>query len=161
MSNIASIKLEDAIAPQPGATFVATTSFQLTGLVNTPGTYDVTKLNSLPQSQVSVTSGGVTSVYGGVLLTDLLTSAVLTLNSATKNDQLTKSVIAIGSDGYTSVVTAAEVDPKFDNIKALVATSLNGAPLSVAQGFARIVVPGDAAAGRWVSGLKTITVGQL
>jgi hypothetical protein len=43
----------------------------------------------------------------------------------------------------------------------LVATSLNGAPLNNTQGFARIVVPGDAAAGRFVSGLTMITIGQL
>jgi len=91
----------------------------------------------------------------------LLNSAVLTLNPAIKNDQLTKSVIAIGSDGYTSLVTAGEVDPKFGNIKVLVATSLNGAPVNNTQGFARIVVPGDAAAGRFVSGLTMITIGQL
>jgi DMSO/TMAO reductase YedYZ molybdopterin-dependent catalytic subunit len=161
VSNIAGIKLEDSIAPPPAATFVATTSFQLTGLVNAPGTYDLSKLNSLPQSQVSITSGSTTSVYGGVLVTDLLNSAGLTLNQAVKNDQLTKSVIAIGSDGYTSIVTAGEVDPKFGNIKVLVATSVNGGPLSNTQGFARIVVPGDAAAGRFVSGLSTITIGQL
>jgi hypothetical protein len=40
----------------------------------------------LPQSQVTITSGGTTSVYGGVLMTDLLNSAVLTLNPAKKND---------------------------------------------------------------------------
>jgi DMSO/TMAO reductase YedYZ molybdopterin-dependent catalytic subunit len=161
VSNVASVTLEDSIAPQPAATFVPTTSFQLTGLINTPGTYDINKLNSLPQSQVSVTSGGITSVYGGVLVTDMLNSAVLALNPSIKNDQLTKSVIAIGSDGYTSIVTAGEVDPKFGNVKVLVATSLNGAPLGPTQGFARIVVPGDAAAGRYVSGLKTIAIGQL
>jgi len=159
--NISGIKLEDSIAPPPATTFVQTTSFQLTGLVNTTGTYDIAKLNSLPQSQVSITSGTTTTVYGGVLMTDLLNSAVLTLNPAIKNDQLTKSIIAIGSDGYTSIVTAAEVDPNFGNIKVLVATSANGAPLGATQGFARIVVPGDAAAGRFVSGLTTITIGQL
>jgi hypothetical protein len=74
---------------------------------------------------------------------------------------VTKSVIAIGFDGYTSIVTAGEVDPKFGNVKVLVATSVNGAPLGATQGFARIVVPGDAAAGRFVSGLKTIQIGQL
>jgi hypothetical protein len=72
--------------------FTPTTSIQLTGLVNTPGTYNLTTLASLLQSQVTITSGATTSVYGGVLMTDLLNSAVLTLNPAEKNDQLTKSV---------------------------------------------------------------------
>jgi DMSO/TMAO reductase YedYZ molybdopterin-dependent catalytic subunit len=161
ISNVASINIENALAAQPQLTLTPTLSFVLAGLVNNQGVYSAANLASLPQTSVTVSSSGTSHVYTGPLLINVLNNAVLKLNPAIKNDQLTKSVISIGSDGYTSILTAGEIDPKFGNVQVLVATSEDGAPLPSTTGFARIVVPGDVAAGRYVSSLADVQVGQL
>src|SRR5262249_14412213 len=118
-------------------------------------------LQSMPQTTVTVDSGGTKSTYGGVLLNDLLQASGIKLDANKKNDILTKGIVGVGSDGYTSLVVGGEVDPKFGNVQVLVAITKDGQPLGDADGFARIVVPGDIAAGRYVSNLKSIQVVQL
>jgi hypothetical protein len=50
-----------------------------------------------------------------------------------------------------------ELDPAFGNQPDLVAFEEDGAPISD-DGFARIVVPNDVKAGRWVSNLVNLEV---
>ncbi len=112
----------------------------------------------MPQTTVTVASG---NVQGRVVERSLHGRRRPHARPDEEERSAHQSIIAIGSDGYTSIEVGGEIDPKFGNIKALVATSLNGMPLSSATGFARIGVPGDAAAGRYVSSIKSLQVGQL
>ncbi|HMN84047.1 MAG TPA: hypothetical protein PKA20_29540 [Burkholderiaceae bacterium] len=77
---------------------------------------------------------------------------MLRTRSDIRNDTLGMYVVATGSDGYKAVVSVAEIDPGFGNQPDLIAYSINGAPVG-ANGFARLVVPNDVRAGRWVSNL--------
>jgi hypothetical protein len=120
-------------------------SLTLSGTVANPGNYNLAALQALPSS--SVTIG--TDVYTGVPLWSLLSPTVANV--------LSGYVLASGTDGYEVLYSLAELDPDL------------GAPLDLvpyadtqgafpADGFARIVIPGDNHQGRYVSNLDAIDV---
>ena len=69
-------------------------------------------------------------------------------------------VEAIGSDGYAAIFSLGEIDPMFGNQPDLVAYADTGGELGPdgEDGFARIVVPGDVAGGRYISNLVALKV---
>jgi DMSO/TMAO reductase YedYZ molybdopterin-dependent catalytic subunit len=143
------------------------TQFTVSGAVGTPGTYNLAALTALPATTetVTFTAGGTptTDTYTGVGMSNLLSSAGgITTNPATKNDILRKYVVATGSDGYQVVVGAAEFTANFGNRGVMVAYSDTGGQLgsSGSAGFARLIVPGDVAGGRYVSNLVSLQVGS-
>jgi DMSO/TMAO reductase YedYZ molybdopterin-dependent catalytic subunit len=158
------VDLHVGLAPiLPGTGGGLSTQFTLTGVV-TPGTYDLAALQALPATTVTATyssgSGSVTDTYTGVSLWTLLDEAGLILNPANKNDVLRQYVEAVGSDGYAAIFSLGEIDPAFGGNLDLVAYSdLNG-QLGPAgpDGFARLVVLGDAAGGRYISNLVHLAV---
>jgi len=130
------------------------TQFTVSGAVLRPGTYDLAALQALPV--VTRTVG--TSVYTGTSLWDFLNTTVgLKTNAAVKNDSLGMYAVATGSDGYKAVFSLGELDPSFGNQPDLIAYALGGAALTT-NGFARLVVPNDVKAGRYVSNLISIEV---
>jgi DMSO/TMAO reductase YedYZ molybdopterin-dependent catalytic subunit len=139
-------------------------AFTLSGVEN-PGTYTASNLASLNQSQtVTATykSGGTsdTGTYTGVSLWDLLNDAGLITDPNIKNDVLRKYVEAIGRDGYAAIFSLGEIDPMFGGEDDLVAYADTGGQLGPngQDGFARIVVPGDVAGGRYISNLVALKV---
>src|SRR5215510_14631645 len=104
---------------------VPSTEFTLSGLVNTPGTYDLTKLQAFPSPVTqtdSYTAGGVptTTTFTGVPLYTLLTDPIyggggIVVTPGVKNDFLGDAVLVTGTDGYRSVVSEGEIDPNFGN----------------------------------------------
>src|ERR1700722_14819046 len=124
-------------------------------------------------NQLPVTTESVTYTAAGVPVSDTYTGTTLwnLLNTAgggvdttsSKNDILSKYVIATGSDGYTAVYSLGEIDPQFGHRQTLIAASDTGGPLGPfgADGLSRVVVPGDIACGRYVSDLVSLKVGSL
>jgi DMSO/TMAO reductase YedYZ molybdopterin-dependent catalytic subunit len=167
ISNVVGVEVKDVGTLPPATERKPSTSFAVTGLVGTPGDVNAARLASMKQSEVPVevrdAQGVVTgkTVYGGVLLNDFLQAVGLRLDDRRKNDILGVGVLGIGTDGYSSLVVGGEVDPRFGNVPVIIATSRDGKPLSEADGFARLVVPGDIAAGRYVSNLVRLEVVRL
>jgi len=166
VSNIAKIEVKNA-GPLPTlGTRTPSSSFYLLGLVKTPAKYDLAALKALKTSEVAVQSQDqsgnvVTTTYSGVLLNDLLQSAGGVQLKASKNDFLRKGIVVVGTDGYSSIVVGGEIDPRFGHTQALVAFAVDGKPLPDTDGFARLVVPGDQAQGRYVSNLTELQVVEL
>ncbi|GAB7543158.1 molybdopterin-binding oxidoreductase [Cupriavidus sp. CuC1] len=130
------------------------TLLTVTGAVKQPGTFDLAALKALPV--VTRTVGANT--YTGVSLRDFLNTTVgLATNPAVKNDVLAMYVVATGSDGYKTLIALGEVEPGFGNQPDLIAYAMDGAPLG-ANGFARLVIPNDGKAGRYVSKLISLEV---
>ena len=139
-------------------------SFTLSGLVQRSATFDAASLAALPSKTeaVTYTSAGrpVSASFTGVSLWDLLLNAGLVTDPAIKNDELRQYVLATGSDGYEATFSLGELDPRFGGsgtMPDLVAFAENGVDLG-ADGFARLVVPGDIAGGRYVSNLVSLQV---
>ena len=128
-------------------------SFAVSGQVNTPMTFDLTALQGLPSTSVTIGA----NTYKGVTLWALLNSIGLRLPAAAKNPSLGMYAVATGSDGYRAAVSLGEIDPGFGNKTALIAYEVNTAPLG-ANGVARLVVPGEVKQGRSVSNLIAIEV---
>src|SRR5262249_46839909 len=117
-------------------------------------------LQALPSQEATVEfRAGNTSerhTYRGVLLVDLLTAAHPMFGP--RNDKLRWYVSVDATDDYEVVLAWAEVDPEFEGKKVLVAFAENGQPLGDGDGMARLVVPGDARGGRYVSAIRSISL---
>ena len=139
--------------------------FVVTGDVNKPQIFDLDQLTqkySPAQENVTYFAAGsvVTESFTGVLLWDLLNLPPvggIATDPNTKNDILHKVIVVTGSDCYQSVFGAGEISPSFGGSQIMVAYATGGASLGTA-GFARIVVPGDKAGGRFVSNIVEIEV---
>ena len=121
------------------------------------------------------TTQRVTYKAGGTSVTDTFTwTAVWTLldqagikpiPGVKKNGTLLNYVVAVGSDGYQAVFSGGKINPAFGGNSVnpdMVAYSDTGGQLgaSGSDGFARMVVPGDTAGGRYVSNLVNLYVRQ-
>ncbi len=158
------VTLHAGTAPSlPGTGGGVSSAFSLTGVAH-PGTYDLANLMSLPATTLTATylAGGspATDTYTGVSLWTLLNTAGLITNPTIKNDVLRQYVAAVGSDGYEAIFSLGEIDPAFGNQPDLVAYADTGGQLGLGgpDGFARMVVPGDIAGGRYVSNLVDLAV---
>ena len=154
VANLASLTVRASGSTVTGTGGGHSDQFNVSGAVVNGKTFDLAALQALPAITESV--GGTT--YVGVSLWDLLNTATgLVTDPAVKNDVLDKFVVATGSDGYKALISMGEIDPAFGNQPDLVAYEADGALLD-ANGFARLVVPGDVKAGRYVSNLINLQV---
>jgi len=140
------------------------TFFTVSGEVTNRTTFNLNDLEQFLPAQANVTyfaAGSVVSeTFTGVLLWDVLSNSPvngIVTNPNIKNDILHKVVIVTGTDCYQSVFGAGEFDPFFGGSQIMVAYATGGQSLGSA-GFARIVVPGDKAGGRFVSNITKIEV---
>jgi hypothetical protein len=162
VSNLVNLTVGQAPVPAKGPGGLST-QFTLSGVEN-PDTYTLSTLQALPAVQVTATykAGGtpVTDTYTGVSLWTLLNDAGLITDPTIKNDVLRQYVEAIGSDGYAAIFSLGEIDPMFGGQEDLVAyaDTLGQLGPDGEDGFARMVVPGDSAGGRYISNLVALKV---
>lgn len=132
----------------------------LIGDIDHPQILDVNALRKLPAQTVEVTfktgSGDQHHVYVGPLLLDVLTQAGPKFDPAIKNDKLRHYVSVTASDAYQALVAYGEIDPSFENKPVLLAVTQDGA--SLAGEGPRLVVPGDTAGGRYVTGVVQVRI---
>ena len=158
-------------------------SFRLGGELNNPTTYNLQKLRNLQDAlkkqnpalvtEVTVNfqtgSGLQTETYYGVPLWELINNpkaggGLKPGNSGvnSKNSFLRQYVLVDATDCYGAVVAIGEIQPNFEGKRVLVAFAKKGndgkiVPLTD-EGFARLVVPGDKAGGRYVSNVTNIVI---
>lgn len=125
-------------------------SLTLADLEREPATTEVVSLKT--------GKGVLTGRYTGVLVWTLLQQAAITLSPGIKYDVMRHTIVVASSDGYTTVLSVAEIDPELGDERAIIAYAKDGQPLSDKRGFARLVLPADKSAGRAISGVASITV---
>ena len=130
-------------------------TFTVSGAVARRATFDLAALKALPPITQTVGS----NTYTGVSLWTLLNDSAVGLkpDTALHNPMLSMYALVTGTDGYRAVVALGEIAPEFGNRPAIVAYSVNGAPLG-RNGMARLVVTGDSKPGRSVARLAAIEV---
>lgn len=155
VSNLQNLDVRASGSSVAGVGGGPSTQFTVGGAVDHSLSFDLARLQGLPSTTETV--GGV--VYTGVSLWTLLNSALVGIpqDPAVKNDILGKYVVATGSDGYKALFSMGEIDPAFGDAPDIVAYEADGKPLD-SNGFARIVVPDDVKAGRYVSNLISLQV---
>ena len=167
VSNLENLNVQHASQTPGNYPGGLSTSFTVTGQVNTPTPFTLNYLQSFTETFVTTSNG---TVYGGVSLWTVLNSTGIMTDPNVKNDILSKFVMATGSDGYDTLISLGEIDPEFGNQPDLIAYEkyVNGNPILFGNldpsdndsrnGFARLIVPGDTKAGRWVSNLVSLDV---
>jgi DMSO/TMAO reductase YedYZ molybdopterin-dependent catalytic subunit len=132
------------------------------GAVDHPRTITLDDLRREPRTAEAVLlhtgHGAVSGTFTGVSLWTLLQEAGITLDPAKKNDLVHHVVIVTGADGYGAVLSAAEIAPEFGGDQAIIAYEEDGKPIEGDKGFARLIIPGDKAAGRGVGSVASIEV---
>jgi hypothetical protein len=96
--------------------------------------------------------------YDGVRLVDLLSKLGTPLGDQLRGKALSSYIVAKGSDGYTTVLSIAEVDPEFHPGEVLVADAMDGKPLDAHSGPLKLVVSEDKHPARSVRNLISIEV---
>lgn len=155
VSNLVSLDVRSSGSTQAGTGGGVSTQFSVTGAVTATKSFDLAALEGLPFVEQTVKG----HLYRGVSFWDLLNTTVGLNTSAAgqKNPELAMYVVATGSDGYKSVFSLGELSPSFGGQPDMIAYSVDGQSLGN-NGFARLVVPNDVKAGRWVSNLVSLEV---
>lgn len=117
---------------------------------------------ALPHITVTVHNGhtGADESYSGVPLATLLAMVNAPLGKELHKEALTSYLIASGSDGYSVVLSLAEVDPSFHDGQVLVADVRDGQPLGKSGPF-QLIVSEDKRPARWVRNLNAIALQVL
>jgi len=140
----------------------AAPTIHVSGAVLHPHDWTETELRQRPATTETVffhTGHGVLSgSFKGVLLWSLLQDAGIRTDPANKNDLLRHSVSVTGTDGYSVTLSIGEIDPEHGGDQAILAFEKDGAALAPKEGFSRLIIPGDKAAGRAVSAIASIEV---
>lgn len=137
----------------------------LGGLVAHPGRFSIDDLARFTTHDIQtppMTGHGSTPIpprhYTGVLLWDVLSDAAPIVDPNVNEDLLRRIVVARATDGYASVISTGEIDPRFMGGNVLIATAQEGRPLADADGQFRLIVPYDKAVGRGLKSLHAIEV---
>jgi len=147
-------------APDPAvgqASPAAALELSVQGRVERPRTISLDDLLAVSPVTVRVefqgSHGGGASSYTGAPLWSLL-EAAKPIDEPGQRTALRHTVLARGRDGYAAAMAIGELDPHFEGKQVLVAYAQDGKPL---PGL-RLVIPGDAHAGRNVRDLVAIEV---
>ena len=145
-----------AFAPLAWAESAKIDTIELAGVTATPILLTPEILAGLPQVEADVsfkTSKGVSSGhYKGVLFWDVL-KANKAFEGLGHNEELNKTFVVTGRDGYKIAFSVGEIHPEFGNTAMMVATEVDGKPFP--DGL-RIIVPGDQRGARNVREVATI-----
>jgi len=136
-------------------------SIAVTGAVAKPLTLTAADLASMPRATVTTTSDGMSTIYEGVWVSEVLKKAGVALGSALRGAALSTYVVASATDGYQVVFSLGELDPEMTEGKYLLADKANGRPLFGENGAFRLVIPNDKRGARSIRMLTSLNVVQL
>jgi Carboxypeptidase regulatory-like domain len=116
---------------------------------------------ALPHITIKVHKGHTNAEesYSGVLLEILLAKASAPVGKEFRKEALRTYLLASGTDGYSVLLSLAEVDSTFHAGQVIVADERDGQPLGKYGPF-QLIVPGDSRPARWVHNLNSIRVQQ-
>ncbi len=148
VSNLASIQVLSA-APSTGTGGGPSNAVVLSGLSGHVGTYDIAALTSLPLATATVSG----TTYTGTSLWGFI-------DPSSTSNITSQFVVTRGTDGYTVVLSLAELDPALGGNPA---DLLAYGGIGTTSGVARTIFPDDAAFkhGRWMSNLDSIEVAAV
>ncbi|NJL53978.1 molybdate ABC transporter substrate-binding protein [bacterium] len=136
----------------PSVSLPAEGSLAVEGQVHNPLNLNAEQFQrDFPVAQVELAlPGEAMRLWQGVRLWDLLAAAQVNVNADVPGDALSLFIVATAREGRQIVLSWAEVDPAYGRAPVLVV-------LGEAGGW-RLVVPGDAQAGRSLLDLATLSV---
>lgn len=161
VTSVTNISVVHAADPIKGGTYAYSTGLTISGEGITPKNYN---LQGLAAALAPVTYTGTSATYWGPSLANLLGKAGI--NTANMD-----SYIVVGAtDGYATVLSMYEVTHPTGTQADLIAYGATDGELNQGKwsggtkndnGFARLILPGDKGAGRWVSNVDSIKVSTV
>ncbi|HEY4327771.1 MAG TPA: molybdopterin-dependent oxidoreductase [Mucilaginibacter sp.] len=134
-------------------------SVKVTGEVTTPLDLKLSDLQQYPQTEViRKDRDGKDHTYSGVILSEILQKAGVTLGKDLRGENLTKFVLVEASDGYQVVFALAELDKDFTDRTIILASTVDGKPLLPADGPFRIIVQNEKKPARCIKQVTNIKV---
>jgi DMSO/TMAO reductase YedYZ molybdopterin-dependent catalytic subunit len=129
-------------------------SVKIDGKVKAAAQYTLADLKALPALDIETHyDGQAQQAWKGVPLRALLDKAGI-IDEEGAGTALRHLILARGTDGYAVGIAIGEIDPRFEGKNVIIAYEQDGKPLD----SLRLIVPGDAHAGRGVRDLAEITV---
>jgi hypothetical protein len=124
-------------------------------------TFSPAEFRALPHVSLTVHNShtDASETYSGIPLPTLLAKVNAPLGKELHGEAMTSYVIATGSDGYSVVLSLAEVDPDFHAGQVIVADTRDGQPLGKNGPF-QLIVSDDKRPARWVHNLASISLRQ-
>jgi hypothetical protein len=128
-------------------------------LYHPPVVLSAPDFRALPHVNLTVhnTHTDADETYSGVPLVALLSKLNAPLGKDLHKEALATYLIATGSDGYSVVLSLAEVDPSFHAGQVIVADARDSQPLGKSGPF-QLIVSDDKRPARWVHNLVSITL---
>jgi hypothetical protein len=129
------------------------------GANHAPISLSLTEFHALPHVTFTLhnTHADTDETYSGVPLAALLAKLDAPLGEQLRGKALASYIVASGSDGYSVVLSIAEVDPGFHGGDILVADTRDGQPLGKSGPF-QLIVSEDKRPARWVHNLVSISL---
>ncbi len=113
--------------------------------------FSLDELEKLPQKSVSIMIRDTGPfVFKGVPVFAILEAAGYDLDQPKRGSYLTQYVLLTARDGYRSVYSMGEFDPKSKREAPLLVWQQDGAPLKAKEGFFRLVIPDNVHTPRWI-----------
>jgi len=140
-------------------TLVNKATVKITGEVTTPLVIDETNFLEFKKTTViRKDKDGYDHTYSGILLSDLLKKAGVTLGAELRGAHLTKYLLAEARDGYQVIFALAELDSGYTDRAVILADKADGKLLSVSDGPFRIIVQDEKKPARCIKQLSALIV---
>jgi hypothetical protein len=143
------------------ATEDASSSVLLTGLDNQRSTLTLTDLDTLPRVKVTATQHGVSHVFEGALLGDVLAKVGAPSGKAIRGKELVDIVIVEVRDGYKVALDLAGTDPTMRTEHIILADRMDGVALAADKGPFELIVEGDLRPARAVHSVSAIRLERM
>lgn len=129
------------------------------GSDHAPVPFTPADFHALPHVTITVHNGhtNASETYSGVPLATLLAKVNAPLGKELHGEAMTSYLVATGSDGYSVILSLAEVDPSFHEGQVLVVDARDSQPLGNYGPF-QLIVSDDKRPARWVHNLTSITL---
>lgn len=134
-------------------------AIKVTGEVTTPLTIGSAEFQQYKQTTViRKDRDGKDHTYSGVLVSDILGKAGVTLGPELRGENLAKYLLVEASDGYQVLFALAELDKGFTDRTIILADKVDGQPLVPADGPFRIIVQDEKKPARCIKQVTAMKV---
>jgi DMSO/TMAO reductase YedYZ molybdopterin-dependent catalytic subunit len=136
-----------------------TACVKIGGEVTIPMTLNDDDIHKYAQTTVTRKDhDGKDHTYTGVILSEILKKAGVTLGPELKGKNLTKYVLITATDNYQVVFALAELDEAFTDRTIILADQVDGKPLPSGEGPFRIIVQDEKKPARCIRAVTNIKV---
>ncbi len=96
--------------------------------------------------------------FDAIPLKAVLEKGGVALGDSLRGKRMASCLLVQAADGYSAVITLAEIEPAFTSGEVFLADGRDHKPLDTKEGPFRIVIPGDKKMARWVRQVTALKI---